>query len=72
MKKAEVQTDNTGNWYGNSLRFASHAEADAYASDLNWRWTSVRDFRAVESEDPVNYRWDDATGAQRLEDKEPS
>lgn len=51
----EVQTDNSGKWYGNALRFATEAEADAYAADLAMRWTLVRDIRVVESADPVNY-----------------
>jgi hypothetical protein len=25
--------------------------------DVSMRWTSVRDTRVVESDDPVNYRW---------------
>lgn len=32
-------------------------EAEANARDLMWRWMAVRDTRAVESADPVNYRW---------------
>lgn len=52
---AEVQTDNSGNWYGNALRFATEAEADGYGLDLAMRWTLVRNVRSVESSDPVNY-----------------
>jgi hypothetical protein len=51
----EVQTDSTGKWYGNAMRFATEAEADIYAADLALRWTLVRDIRVVESPDPVNY-----------------
>jgi hypothetical protein len=28
-----------------------------YGKDLASRWTSVRELRAVESDEPVNYRW---------------
>jgi hypothetical protein len=39
------------------LRFATKAEADAYAADLADRWKLVVECRAVESDKPVNYRW---------------
>jgi hypothetical protein len=38
------------------MRFATEQEARRWAGDLMMRWTAVRDFRAVESPDPVNYR----------------
>ena len=55
--KAEVIADNSGNWVGNALRFASREEAEAYGQDLESRWTLVRKMRVVESEDPVNYKF---------------
>lgn len=54
----EVIADNSGKWCGNQLRFATKAEADAYVFDLSLRWTLVRDWRSVESPDPVNARWE--------------
>jgi len=66
--KPEVQTDDTGKWYGNALRFATHEEAEAQVLDLMMRWTSVRDTRVVESTDPVNYRYIDG----RLESVVPA
>lgn len=51
--KAEVIADNSGQWCSNALRFATREEAETYVSDLAWRWTSVRDTRVVECEDPV-------------------
>lgn len=59
--KPEVQTDNSGNWYGNALRFATEEEALANARDLSMRWTLVRDYRASESDDEPNYRYVDHT-----------
>src|ERR1700682_6016253 len=53
----EVQTDSTGKWYGNALRFATHKEAMDNAADLSWRWFAVRDYRAASSSDPVNYSY---------------
>jgi hypothetical protein len=57
--KPEVQTDDTGKWYGNALRFATREEAEAQVADLMMRWTAVRETRVVESTDPVNYRYVD-------------
>jgi hypothetical protein len=57
--KPEVQTDATGQWYGNALRFATEAEAQANVLDLSMRWFAVRETRVVESDDPVNYAYVD-------------
>ncbi|CAB4125013.1 hypothetical protein UFOVP63_50 [uncultured Caudovirales phage] len=55
--KPEVQTDNNGQWYGNALRFGTYREALDNACDLSLRWFAVREYRATECDDPVNYRW---------------
>ena len=55
--KPEVQTDNTGNWYDNALRFETEIEALENAKDLSYRWFAVRSYRATESQDPVNYSY---------------
>lgn len=52
----EVSTDSTGKFYGNALRFATFAEAEASARGLMDRWLLVREYRVAESTDPVNYR----------------
>ena len=57
--KPEVIADDSGVWYGNALRFATRAEAEENAAALGRRWMLVRDTRAVESDDPVNYAWVD-------------
>jgi hypothetical protein len=57
--KPEVQVVNDPKWYDNATRFATEAEALAYARDLEMRWTSAREVRAVESPDPVNGKWVD-------------
>lgn len=51
--KVEVIADETGKWIPNGQRWASKEATDAYAVALQWRWTAVRDFRVVETEDPV-------------------
>jgi len=57
--KPEVQTDDSGKWYGNTLRFETKAEAEANVQNLKDRWLLVHATRAVECDDPVNYRWVD-------------
>ena len=51
---AEVIADSSGKFCGNALRFATKEEAEVYARDLFSRWTSVKEYRVVESADPVN------------------
>ena len=58
----EVQTDSSGHWYGNALRFATREEAERNVANLYLRWTSVRETRVVASLDAVNYRWDTENG----------
>jgi hypothetical protein len=55
--KPEMLVD--GDWRGNALRFATQEEAAANAKDLFYRWTVPNDYRAVYSDDPVNYQWID-------------
>jgi len=50
----EVIADSTGVWAGNALRFATREAAEAWAHALSMRWFLVRDWRVVESTDPVN------------------
>jgi hypothetical protein len=57
--KPEVIADSSGKWFGNSLRFATREEAEANVANLMMRWTSVRETRVVECDDPVNYAWRD-------------
>lgn len=51
--KAEFLVD--GRWSTNAVRFATEAEAKAYASDLFMRWTQPTDRRVEPSDDPPNY-----------------
>lgn len=62
----EVVADNSGKWAGNGLRFATEEEAKKNVADLMSRWFLVTKTRVVESEDPVNYRWDDQLGLMKL------
>lgn len=62
--KPEVQTDSTGQWYGNALRFATKAEADANVRDLSFRWTAVRDCRSTQCSDPVTHSYIDGRSVE--------
>lgn len=46
-----------GKWHGNALRFATMEEADANAANLMGRWMAVMEYRVVEVDEPINYRW---------------
>ena len=52
--KPEVFVDN--NWYNNAVAFATEEEAAISARDLFNRWLLCKDWRVVESTDPVNYQ----------------
>ena len=54
--KPEVSTDGGRTFHQNALAFATREEAEASARDLMSRWMLVTDWRAVESDQPVNYR----------------
>lgn len=54
--KPEVIADSSGKWCSNALRFATEREALDSVLALMDRWTLVRDARATECDDAVNYR----------------
>jgi len=55
----QVIADSSGKFFGNALRFATREEAQANVLALQDRWTSVREVRVVETDDPVTARWVD-------------
>jgi hypothetical protein len=57
--KPEVIADSTGKFFGNALAFATKEEAEANVRDLSMKWMAVRETRAVESDQPVNYQYVD-------------
>lgn len=52
--KVEVQTDDSGKWYGNAARYWTKEAAQRAAENLFDRWTLVRAYRVVPSDDPPN------------------
>jgi hypothetical protein len=51
--KPEVRVN--GSFHPNALVFATREEAEQSARELMGRWTLVTDYRAVESDQPVNW-----------------
>lgn len=68
--KPEQKVD--GKWYGNTLRFATKLEAVENGRDLFDRWTASQSYRAVQSTDPVNYRYVDGRAVAIVEEKNES
>ena len=62
--KTEVCTIYQGqeSWASNALRFATKIEAEKAGRELLFRWIVPVNSRAAQSEDAVNYVFDDATG----------
>ena len=55
--KSEVQTGSDPKYYGNACAFATEDEALRAGAELMSRWMLVRNYRAVESTEPVNYEF---------------
>jgi hypothetical protein len=51
----------------NGQRFATYAEAEKSAESRFQRWTTPTGWFVEESDEPVNYRWDDEKGDVHLE-----
>lgn len=58
--KPEIRTGSDPKFYANKLAFATREEAERDAKDLMSRWSLVVEWRVVESDQPVNYRLDEA------------
>jgi hypothetical protein len=54
----------------NAQRFATREEAQKSAASRFARWTTPTGYLVEESDDPVNYRWDDAKGDVPLPEAE--
>ena len=52
--KVEFVMDDSGEWIGDPLRFETEQEALAYARDLEFRCSAVRDKRLLRCEYSIN------------------
>ena len=53
--KPEISTDGGKSFSQNAQVFATREEAETMAKDIFNRWLSATNYRAVESDEPVNY-----------------
>jgi hypothetical protein len=60
----------SGERLGNAEAYATKAAALASAKARFMVWTMPTGYDTDETDDPVNYRWDDETGRVRLADQE--
>lgn len=67
--KVEFVMDDSGEWIGDPLRFKTEQEALAYARDLEFRCSAVRDKRLLRCEDSIkqNFSSTDARPLPRHE-----
>ena len=56
--KPEISTDGGKTFGQNGQAFATEEEAKRMAKDIFDRWMLATDYRAVESDEPVNYHLD--------------
>src|SRR5262245_40762258 len=68
----QVIADSSGQWVGNGVRFATHAEVLSYVTDLAMRWTSVRETRVIESNELPSYAWKDHHAVRLIEIQGPT
>ena len=54
--KPELSTDGGKTFHANGLAFATKEEAELSAKDTYGRWLLATHWRAVESDQPVNYQ----------------
>ena len=54
--RPEISTDGGKSFGQNAQVFATKEEAETMAKDIFNRWMLATDYRATETEDPVNYR----------------
>lgn len=66
FKPAVEVINEPGKFHTNNLAFATREEAERSAKDLMARWMLVVEWRVVESDQPVNYRLDEAGELQEV------
>ena len=52
--KVEVQTDSSGKWYSNAMRYHTKEQAELSGADLASRWMLVREWRVAEDAEEPN------------------
>lgn len=65
-KPAVEVMNEPGKYHTNNLAFATREEAERSAKELMARWMLVTNWSVVESDQPVNYRLDEAGQLQEV------
>lgn len=68
--QVDVRTYGSKEWTSCHVRLATRPEAEGHASDLTRCWLEVEEWRIIESQDPVNYRFENG-GLVRLASQPP-
>jgi hypothetical protein len=64
--KPAIKTRQDHDWVTNGMVFATPFEALTSARNLEARWSAVIDISVIESDKPVNYRWIDGVGDEKI------
>lgn len=64
--KAEFLCYGEKEYATNAVAFATREEAEAYGFNKMYNWTLVNEYRTFESDEPVNYKWEDGVGLVRI------
>jgi hypothetical protein len=64
--KPVIKTWQDRDWVRNGQAFATASEAMSSARNLEARFTLVTDIDVIESDEPVNHKWIDGVGDERL------
>ena len=64
--KPEISTDGGKTFSQNAQTFATKEEAEIMARDIFSRWMLATDYRAAESDEPVNYRLEELADGGRM------
>ena len=54
-------------YYTNSQAFGTYDEAEKSARSRHWNWIMAESYRVEESDQPVNYMWDNEKGDVMLD-----
>jgi hypothetical protein len=64
--KPAIKTRQDKDWVKNGMAFETLYEAMTSARNLEALWTAVIDIAVIESNEPVNYKWIDGVGDEKI------
>jgi hypothetical protein len=66
--KYEIKVCGDPKFYQNSVVLATKEEAEKAGRNKHWNWTQAEEYRVVEVDEPVNYKWVDGEGIVSVEE----